>query len=294
MSIKLIQSDVISRLNLKHNLKYDYSLVVYKNQRTKIKIICPKHGIFEQTTKNHLNGQGCPKCNYYWDKDDFIQKSIEIHGNKYNYSNIIFENLSTKIKIICPNHGIFEQLPHSHLQKNGCKICFLEKQSTSREKFVQQSKEIHGEKYDYKLVEYKNNHIKVRIICNKCKSILDIKPHAHIHLKRGCPRCGKNISNKETKWLDFYSIPKEYRQYKIKINNKHFKVDGYDPLTNTIYEYYGDYWHGNPNKYNPNEINKRCKKTFGELYEETLQREKILKENGYNVVAIWENDLKSK
>ena len=62
--------------------------------------------------------------------------------------------------------------------------------------------------------------------------------------------------------------------------------------TNTIYEFYGDYWHGNPKRFILTDINKRTKTTFGELYKNTLQKEKDIRELGYNLVVIWESDWK--
>ncbi len=75
-----------------------------------------------------------------------------------------------------------------------------------------------------------------------------------------------------------------------KIPNTNFKADGYCKKTNTIFEFHGDFWHGNPNKYNPNEINKVTKCTFGELYKKTLVKEKKIKKLGYNIVKMWESD----
>jgi hypothetical protein len=66
-----------------------------------------------------------------------------------------------------------------------------------------------------------------------------------------------------------------------------FKVDGYDKNTNTIL---GDYWHGNPEKFNTYDIHPRVKKSFGELYNLTFNKFKILKDNGYNIKYIWEKD----
>jgi len=77
----------------------------------------------------------------------------------------------------------------------------------------------------------------------------------------------------------------------IKINNKKYKCDGYCNDTNTIYEFYGDLWHGNPDKFNRDCINPLNKKTFGELYDETMLREKILKDYGYNLITIWESEF---
>lgn len=55
--------EFIEKSNLIHNFKYSYNLVIYNNCRTKVKIICPIHGEFEQTPSNHLyNKHGCDKC----------------------------------------------------------------------------------------------------------------------------------------------------------------------------------------------------------------------------------------
>ena len=79
----------------------------------------------------------------------------------------------------------------------------------------------------------------------------------------------------------------------IKINKKLFKFDGYCKETNTVYEFMGDFFHGNPKLYNQNDINPLNKKTFGELYRNTINREKYLIKRGYNVISIWENDFNS-
>ena len=68
------------------------------------------------------------------------------------------------------------------------------------------------------------------------------------------------------------------------------KVDGYCKETNTIFLFHGDFWHGNPKKYNHKEINPKTGTTYGELYNNTIKIENILKQNGYNLVVIWELD----
>ena len=86
------------------------------------------------------------------------------------------------------------------------------------------------------------------------------------------------------------NIPKNLRQYKI----DNFYVDGIDFENNIIYEFNGDYWHGNPNIYNKDDMNKSCNKSFGELYQKTIKREKYLKSIGYKVISIWEDDFNKK
>jgi hypothetical protein len=112
----------------KHGNKYDYSLVIYKGNAEKVKIVCSKHGIFEQCPCDHLHGYGCPKCggNYRMSNEEFIslakEKSISL-GRDYEYSVTKFVNVKTKIKIVCPKHGVFEQLPGDHLAGHGYPHC---------------------------------------------------------------------------------------------------------------------------------------------------------------------------
>lgn len=111
----------------KHGDKYDYSLVQYIDIYTKIKIVCKRHGVFDQTPNNHLNMlHQCPVCAYdnkTLTKEQYIQRAIEVHGNKYDYSEIIYQHNKTDIKIICPVHGVFHQKPNTHLSGCGCKKC---------------------------------------------------------------------------------------------------------------------------------------------------------------------------
>ena len=108
-----------------HGNKYDYNLVNYKNSNLKIKIICSKHGIFEQTPQKHLFGRGCMICggSKKSTTEEFIKKAIKIYNNKYDYSLVRYKTSKSKIEIICKKHGIFEQTPQKHLFNQGCPIC---------------------------------------------------------------------------------------------------------------------------------------------------------------------------
>jgi len=109
----------------------------------------------------------------------------------------------------------------------------------------------------------------------------------------GCHNCIHTISKPETEWLNYLGIKKEFRQRTIYLNGKKFSLDALDPYTNTIYEFYGDYWHGNPVIYDADDIHPIRQISFGELYAYTIAREQTLKEAGYNVVCIWENEFKT-
>lgn len=130
-------------------------------------------------------------------KEEIIKRSKEIHGNKYIYDLVDYKNTRIKIKIICPEHGIFEQLPSGHIySKQGCPYCYGNKKMT-KEEFIEKSKIIHSDKYDYSLVDYKNNFTKVKIICKK-HGIFEQKPNGHLIQKSGCLKCGGK-ENKTTK-----------------------------------------------------------------------------------------------
>jgi hypothetical protein len=109
----------------KHGDRYNYRLVEYKNNKTKVKIICPIHGIFEQTPHGHLRGYGCLECggSKRLTTEEFIKKAKDIHGDKYDYSLVEYKNNKTKVKIICHEHGPFEQTPNDHLKGFGCPKC---------------------------------------------------------------------------------------------------------------------------------------------------------------------------
>ena len=120
-----------------HNDKYDYSKVNYVNSRTKVCIICPTHGEFWQTPHNHLKGYGCAECGKEkshlskMTTEDFIVKSKEIHGNKYDYSKACYKTCDTKVCIICPEHGEFWQTPSNHINGSGCPKCANEKRKNA-------------------------------------------------------------------------------------------------------------------------------------------------------------------
>jgi len=120
---KLNKESFIEKAKIVHKNSYDYSSVEYINSRTKIKINCETHGIFEQIPNNHLSGSGCPICNKNKAKDKFNDKASLLHNNKYDYLLVKYVDNKTKVKIICPIHGEFEQTPNDHLTGCGCSLC---------------------------------------------------------------------------------------------------------------------------------------------------------------------------
>ena len=122
---KLTNIEFIEKANSVHNNKYTYSNLEYVSSNKKVKIICEYHGEFEQEANSHLRGIGCSKCsgNNKSDIHSFILKASKVHNNKYDYSLVKYINATSKVKIICKEHGVFEQIANNHLTGNGCILC---------------------------------------------------------------------------------------------------------------------------------------------------------------------------
>lgn len=118
------------RFRLKHGNKYDYSQVVYRRGLDEVTIVCPIHGPFQQSSKDHLSGRGCYHCGHdsthkkqTKTTETFIKQAKKIHEDMYDYTNTIYTNSNTKLNIGCKIHGPFPQSPGHHLMGKGCPDC---------------------------------------------------------------------------------------------------------------------------------------------------------------------------
>ena len=200
MGKRLTQKEFIDKSNIIHKNKYNYDLVVYKNNKSKIIIECPIHGKFEQIPKSHLNGFGCFKCgNNIPSNEKFIEESKKVHGDKYNYQFVNILNKTSKIIIECPIHGKFEQIPKSHLNGFGCFKCGNKtKKSTD---YIKLAMEVHNYKYKYEpfILNKRISEMKINIICPKHGTFKQ-NLNNHVYQQNGCPKCvlskgEQNIAN---------------------------------------------------------------------------------------------------
>lgn len=234
MSIPKTTDAFINKAIKIHGDKYDYSLVDYKGCRVKIKIICKQHGEFLQAPSDHLQHKGCGKCcdNNRLTREDFIKKANIVHNNKYDYQLVNYLNNKIKIKIICSKHGEFLQSAGSHLRGVGCAKCAAEindnKKRKSTEKFIMDAKKIHGDLYDYSLVNYKQAFERITIICKIHGEFRQI-PRDHLN-GSGCKHC-KNELNKvgknEKKHFSFY-VNNYFKNYEIKQQYPIYKKNNYN------------------------------------------------------------------
>ena len=187
--------EFIDESTIIHNGKYDYSKSEYVNNNTPIKIICPEHGEFSQRPVKHVNSkQGCPECGLISQiekqrksVDKFILEATSIHAGTYDYSNITYRGNKTKIVIICPEHGEFEQTPDNHLKGKGCKYCGGTTKLDTK-LFKLKAREIHGDKYDYTKVTYKTSRDHVTIVCPEHGEFSQ-SPNNHLSKQQGCFEC---------------------------------------------------------------------------------------------------------
>lgn len=248
---KIVDTDsFILKSREKHGEKYNYSLTKYVDSKTKVKIICNTHGVFETLPNNHLKNN-CPKCYddkrgkiIKLDKNKFISKAKEVHSDAYDYSLVEYIDNKTKVLITCKKHGDFEQLPYNHLRGKGCSKCAKENQAIllkdNFEKFVNKSAKKHGDKYDYSSVEFNNIRDKVVIDC-PIHGKFEQSPY--IHYNHGCQKCGLSYDNTETEIREFLT------EYGIKFIEKDrttikpLELDIYIPSHNLAIEFNGLFWH---------------------------------------------------
>lgn len=240
---RLTKEIALERSNKRHNNKYEYDFTNFENSNSNIMIKCPKHGWFEQNVKRHMNGQGCPQCGSESKRekmtislDEIIKRFNEIHGDKYDYSKFKYENCATKGIIICPIHGEFLQSSNMHLLGKGCPKCVGRNKTT--EEFINEAKLIHGERYDYSLVNYINASTKVEIKCNKCGKTFFQVPWSHLQ-NHGCPHC--KMSKLELLIEDFLNKNNIEFEYQKKFNwlGKQ-SIDFYLPKYNIAIECQGE------------------------------------------------------
>jgi hypothetical protein len=282
--IKLNTISFIEKCVNIHGDKYDYSGVRYINELEKINIICMIHGEFSQRAKNHKIGQGCPLCSSEKNRltfDEFLEKSIIIHNNKYDYTKSIYINMISNINIVCKKHGEFKTTPFKHLNSKGCKKCSYDSISYTNEEFIIKSSKVHSNKYDYSKTEYNGIFNEIVVICNKHGEFIT-KPNTHLR-GQGCSKC--NISKGEniiSNYLDNKSI--KYTMQKtfddcLSTKNWKLKFDFYLPEQSICIEYDGlqhfkpiDYFGG--------------VKSFNELKQRDSIKDKYCLENNIKLIRI--------
>lgn len=200
MPKKITTDSFIDAASTQHDGFYDYSLCKYVNQMTEVTVICPDHGEFLVKPKLHIRKVGtvgCPECGRIRQGKpldtlaDFVGKAKNAHGDKYDYSEVSYVNSFTKVKIGCLLHGVFEKSPGNHINnKQGCPTCAALSSKKSLDDFLEQSKEVWGNRFDYTNTKYVNASQPVEIVCREHGAFTQT-PCYHLSGKMGCVPCAK-------------------------------------------------------------------------------------------------------
>lgn len=200
--------------------KYDYSKTLIKSRINHVTITCPIHGDFVVIPGNHIskgkNVGGCPKCSQIISHKAAMEKgekkllSIikEKFGNKYSLEKFKYKGDKEKVTLICPKHGEFSMTYNNLINSKGCPQCtkenaFKNKKNgeTNESVFITEAKKIHGDKYDYSKVIYKNSHAKICIVCPEHGEFYQT-PNNHLS-GYGCAKCGNKNHNVQKKILQY-------------------------------------------------------------------------------------------
>jgi len=308
---------------LKHGDTFKYIDIEYrkngKSYGTYLIFECSIHGVLIKEAKAHTKkGIGCKDCSNLNKRKTFENWIIDgnnKHNNFYKYINLYYENKKPFLTIFCEIHNrTFTQNATNHCtigQK--CPDCGMidrvkNKKPTIHNKrktfeiWKQQGKETHENYYKYISLEYiKDNREKDEPFLNiKCPKHGKFKQRAKEHIYgSGCDKCAsKGCSKQQIEWLNLKNIIDNTHiqhfenkgEYKIKdIGKRGTKVDGFSKELNKVYEFHGDYYHGNPKRFNQTKIF-HYDITFGELYNKTIERTKNIRKLSYKVEEMWELD----
>ena len=248
--------DFIRDAQKKFGNKFDYSKTVYTNRRKKVCIMCKEliteenpNGEFWQYPFTHLKSKnGMPflgKRGKIYNEitneekikintKEFIEKAKIVHGNKYDYSKVVYRGANQKVRIVCQKHGEFWQTPGNHLKGCGCQKCAKRIPMTIDE-FIKKAKKIHGDKYDYKLVNKLSENKKIQIICKEHGMF---EQYYHHHLKgSGCPLCS---NNKKSNTEEFIKTAKEIHGDKYDYSKVEY-INNHTPIC-IICKEHGEFW----------------------------------------------------
>lgn len=304
-SLKEFKELAFQRFGLKFTFKH------YQGLTNPVEVLCSLHGSFTSIPTAFLRTRfGCPKCGMKQrTTKQFISEAQAIHGDRYSYSKVSCLKNSDKVGIVCPDHGLVWMSQRKHLNSCGCPRCGKQipiDQLVSKKgrTVIKRFRAVHGTVYDYSSVVYTGRTKPVEICC-KTHGIFLQKPSQHL-AGFGCPVCypvTQQYSLIAIRWIKEEAKARKMRKVlhaqnggEYKIPGTNYRVDGFHPPSNTVFEFHGDCFHGNPAIFKPTERpHPFNNQTAKELYARTLKKETVLRSLGYTVVSIWESDyLRSK
>ena len=218
---RLTTQEFISKSKLLFGDRFKYERTEYLTQKDKVNIECPNHGHISILPWNHLGSPtGCPHCTR--DKtqtttEDFIKKAIQLRGEAFDYSETVFVDWETKLKVKCKKHGAVEVHPKNHLygskKSNGCPKCGVEtavlNRSVGYDEFLRRCTQKHGKKFKYIKNSWKGLDSEIQFICPR-HGLISMLAKTHIRNSinnTGCRVCGHELkgSKKRLSAAEFFA-----------------------------------------------------------------------------------------
>jgi Zn finger protein HypA/HybF involved in hydrogenase expression len=282
---RLTLEEFLHKAKLRHGDRFDYAQVEYRNFDTKVTILCPEHGAFQQTPAKHLASKGCTKCGRKHgaaskrirSATEFLAKAKAVHGDRYDYTPTKYVGVFEAVTINCPDHGPFQQTPDNHIHDHGCPQCGIDTAAFTRrrtpQEFEAEAREVHGDLYQYDQEHYSAQAVEIT-----CKKHGPFQQHPQVHLTGcGCPKCGLTQSKGERELFDYIkSIHPEAISGDRKLLQG-TELDVVIPSIKLAFEYNGLYHHSEA----------RPHRSGGHRHYEKSQMAEAV---GYRLIHIYEDD----
>lgn len=309
----------------KHTIVYDYSQANFTKRKANVRIACPNGHVFYVRALTHLRGDGhCPDCRSEILalpkilKEEVIRRCVETHGNLYSYDEVEYEGTNQPLKNIrCSAHGLFTMIASNHyFGGSGCPKCGHEKIAQARTKpfssfleFVYKNIGPHISIDEETYVDRSHPATMTCTIHNfSWKQIPEYLIQDPVPRCNQCKNSHSGFSAAALIWLHDEESKSGIRtqnhinggEYAIfleksdSFGRKSYKVDGYCKETNTVYEYDGDYWHGNLEIYDPAAFHPIIGKPYEELFAMTHIKHETIRKLGYTLVSIWDSQYRAR
>lgn len=292
---------------------FDYSVVECTSNHKPVTLRCIKHDlVFDTQPSNHLQSvTGCRLCgaeNNMMSTSQFVSRAKDVHGNKYSYNRTLYvynhgRGHGPDVQIYCNTcKEYFWQRSFIHLSGSGCGCCAnkirgQQGKRMTEDEFVAKASQLFPSN-EYPIGHYIDYLTPVKVVCTKHQTQFWQKPRDVIHGNNACPHCqNKSYSQAALKWLAFVEKRDGIKiQHALEGGEKMLqgvgKVDGWCEDSKKVFEFHGDFFHGNPTVYGMTDFNPVSKELMGVLWLKTMDKEFRVEKAGYEYEAMWEKDWK--
>lgn len=202
---QLSNEQFIEKVEKRFPGRFSFSKTSYQGNRNPVTLTCHLHGdITLRAEELWWKKHGCPICTdvlpILQGKEKYINKAREIHGQKYDYSKVVYLNSNTPVEIICPEHGSFFIDLYNHARGIECKECSFKTRTKTTHYFIEKARKLYGDRYDYSETIYTRTQGKVKIRCHK-HGVFEQRASSHLQ-GNGCLQChNESKSNTEEHFI---------------------------------------------------------------------------------------------